>query len=68
MNMFAVLSIIGLVVLVPINYYSNRPTRLPGQPYDEIQALRELTVENVPLRSPWLKAHLLCTWIFSFIA
>ncbi|KAJ3333288.1 hypothetical protein HDU76_009775 [Blyttiomyces sp. JEL0837] len=66
--MFSLLSFLGVLVLVPINYFAYRPVYDSKNPYNEIAALRELTIENVPDNSPWLRVHLLFTWIFTFIA
>ncbi|KAJ3022323.1 UNVERIFIED_CONTAM: hypothetical protein HDU68_009203 [Siphonaria sp. JEL0065] len=81
--MFVILSLLGLGVIMPTNYYSNPTTNstIPphhdafGKPkpdippqYDEKAALKSLTIENVPYNSPFLRVHLLFTWIFSLLA
>ncbi|KAJ3029101.1 UNVERIFIED_CONTAM: hypothetical protein HDU68_000140 [Siphonaria sp. JEL0065] len=81
--MFVILSLLGLSVIMPTNFYSNPPTNstIPphhdafGKPkpdvppaYDEKAALKSLTIENVPYNSPFLRIHLLFTWIFSLLA
>ncbi|KAJ3099216.1 hypothetical protein HK100_004935, partial [Physocladia obscura] len=40
----------------------------PTSDYDEKAALKALTIENVPYNSPFLRVHLLFTWLFSLIA
>jgi hypothetical protein len=66
-TLFTVLSVLGMSILVPVNYMAQRPVYTPENPYDEMAALRELTIENVPSNSQWLKLHLAFTWIFSII-
>ncbi|KAJ3104134.1 hypothetical protein HDU97_009485 [Phlyctochytrium planicorne] len=51
--LFTVLSVLGLLVLVPVNYFANPPTR---EDLDEAAYLKALTVENVPNSSPYLRA------------
>ena len=68
-KLFSVLSVLGLLVLVPANYLAHPPSQgLSDILADEIRFLRHITVENVPQQSPYLKVHLLFTWICSFLA
>ncbi|KAI9331339.1 hypothetical protein BDR26DRAFT_870344 [Obelidium mucronatum] len=83
LRMFVILSVLGLGVIMPTNYFSNPPSNVTTPhssvfnskpnpeiplPYDEKAALKSLTIENVPYNSPFLRVHLLFTWIFSLIA
>ncbi|KAJ3217944.1 Radial spoke head protein 3 [Dinochytrium kinnereticum] len=65
--LFTALSILGLFILVPVNYFAN-PLSDQQTDLDEAAYLKALTVENVPNSSPFLKVHLLFTWVFSFVA
>ncbi|KAJ3205328.1 hypothetical protein HDU82_005267 [Entophlyctis luteolus] len=70
-TMFLILSVLGLGVVMPTNYFSADPAHVvPNKtaPFDELAALKALTIENVPYNSPYLRVHLLFTWLFSLFA
>jgi hypothetical protein len=66
--LFFVLSILGLGILGPVNYYSNAPHigNVTGYELEAI-LIPALSIENIPKGSPYLKIVLGFTWIFSFI-
>ncbi|KAJ3388155.1 hypothetical protein HDU84_000235 [Entophlyctis sp. JEL0112] len=67
----ATLPVLGLGVVMPTNYFSADPAHVvPNKtaPFDELAALKALTIENVPYNSPYLRVHLLFTWLFSLFA
>ena len=72
-QLFALLSMIGLFILAPINFHSNPPTFPHGATYFEIESLLlpSLTIDNINSNTAsgfilWI----LCAfvWLFSFIA
>ncbi|KAI8906749.1 hypothetical protein EDD86DRAFT_192935 [Gorgonomyces haynaldii] len=67
-RLFGLLSILCLGVLGPINFYSNPPKldNVTGY-YLEDVFLSAISVMNVPHQSPFLKVHLLFTWLISLI-
>ncbi|KAL5827226.1 hypothetical protein ACOSQ3_019059 [Xanthoceras sorbifolium] len=59
-NFFMVSSLIGLVVLLPVNYSSR-----DGPPRSH-KAMDSFTIANIGKGSNWLWVHFTCLWIISF--
>ncbi|KAI8822106.1 uncharacterized protein EV422DRAFT_417220 [Fimicolochytrium jonesii] len=68
-HLFGVLSLFGLLIVAPVNYYANPPSYVnsTGILFEDI-ILPAMTVENVPKQSPALWVHLFFTWFFSMVA
>ncbi|KAL8172349.1 hypothetical protein V2J09_024153, partial [Rumex salicifolius] len=57
---FVVTSLVGLVILIPLNYSCNDGPIAPSN------SMNAFTISNVPSGSNWLWVHFSCLWIVSF--
>ncbi|KAJ3034288.1 hypothetical protein HK097_004561, partial [Rhizophlyctis rosea] len=68
-RLFLILTLLGLAIVAPTNYYANPPALEDCKGIlCEHALLYALSIRNVPFQSRWLSIHLLFTWIFSIIA
>lgn len=58
-NFFSVCSVVGLGVLVPINYYG------PEKKFNTHQCMDAYTISNIKRGSNWLWVHFVCLWFIS---
>ncbi|KAJ1558687.1 hypothetical protein HK096_007310 [Nowakowskiella sp. JEL0078] len=71
-QLFGTLTVFGIGVIAPINYFSNVPKQpifenFPKQ-FNETEFITAISVVNVPFGSKYLTVHLVFTWVFSFTA
>ncbi|KAI8809790.1 hypothetical protein BJ742DRAFT_708380 [Cladochytrium replicatum] len=70
-KLFSLLAVLGLSVIAPVNFFSNPPTEplfSAAKPFNETAFLKHISIENVTSGSPFLRVHLVCTWLFSILA
>ncbi|KAI9203034.1 uncharacterized protein BJ171DRAFT_569284 [Polychytrium aggregatum] len=64
---FGLLTLLGLAFVAPSNYFA-QPFPKNSHALDEQRLLKALSIDNVPNNSPFLRANLLFTWVFSIVA